>query len=56
MANFQLSPENTAAARVERSEVAGTEGGADFETSYNASVRETASFTISLKRTAVDVR
>jgi hypothetical protein len=56
IASFQLSPENTAAVREERSDVAGTDGGADLETSYRATVRETASLTTSLKKTAVDVR
>jgi hypothetical protein len=33
MASFQLSPENTALVREKKRDVAGREGGADFETS-----------------------
>ena len=45
-----------AVVREKKSDVAGTEGGAVFETSYSAMVREIASFTTSLKKTVVDVR
>ena len=55
-ASFQLSPEKTALVREKNRDVAGIEGGAALETSYNAIVREMASLTNSFRKTAVEVR
>lgn len=56
MASFQLSPENTALVSEKKSDVAGRDGGAAFETSYRAIVKEMASLITSLRKTVVEVR
>lgn len=56
MASFQLSPEKTVLVSEKKSDVAGRDGGAAFETSYRAIVKEMASLITSLRKTVVEVR
>jgi hypothetical protein len=56
IANFHPSPENTDMYNCSKRTVAGVEGGRVRDISYRAIVRETASFTTSLRKTAVDVK